>query len=332
MAVNLTTQYLGLTLSNPLIPGASPLCDDLDTAKRLEDVGAPALVLRSLFEEQVSREQSRTVQDWESHSDSFSEAGSFFPAPSEFTLGPHAYLEHLRKVKSAVGIPVIASLNGTSASGWLDYAKQIQQAGADALELNIYFVATDPDESAWAVEQRVISVVDTVRREIQIPLAVKLSPFYSSLSHLAGQLEVVGADGLVLFNRFYQPDIDIEELEFHPQLHLSDSSELLLRLHWLAILSGHHKLGLVASGGIHSTADVVKALMSGANAVQVVSALLKRGPSYLATLRHGLEHWMEEHGYESLDDLVGCMNLMRCPNPAALERGNYMRVLQSWKS
>lgn len=331
MAVNLTTKYLGLTLSNPLIPGASPLCDDLDTAKRLEDIGAPALVLRSLFEEQVTREQGRTVQDWESHSDSFCEAGSFFPAPGEFILGPHAYLEHLRQVKAAVAIPVIASLNGTSASGWLDYARQIEQAGADALELNVYYVATDPDESAWAVEQRVISVVDTVRREVKIPLAVKLSPFYSSLSHLAGQLQVVGADGLVLFNRFYQPDIDIEELEINPQLHLSDSSELLLRLHWLAILSGHHRLGLVASGGIHTTADVVKALMSGANAVQVVSALLKRGPSYLATLRHGLEHWMEEHGYESLDDLVGSMNLMRCPNPAALERGNYMRVLQSWK-
>lgn len=332
MAVHLTTNYLGLTLSNPLIPGASPLCDDLDTCKRLEDVGAPALVMRSLFEEQVTREQDRTLADFESHTDSYSEAGSFFPAASEFTLGPHAYLEHLRKVKAAVGIPVIASLNGTSASGWLDYAKQIEQAGADALELNVYFVATDPQESAWAVEQRIVSVVDIVRREVKIPLAIKLSPFFSSLSHFAGQLQGVGADGLVLFNRFYQPDIDIEELEINPQLHLSDSSELLLRLHWLAILSGQHKLGLVASGGVHTTADVVKALMSGANAVQVVSALLKRGPSYLATLRHGLEHWMEEHGYASLEDMVGCMNLTRCPDPAALERGNYMRVLQSWKS
>lgn len=331
MAVNLTTQYLGLTLSNPLIPGASPLCDDLDTAKRLEDVGAPALVLRSLFEEQLTREQGRTLQDWESHTDSFAEAGSFFPAQSEFVLGPHAYLEHLRKVKAAVKIPVIASLNGTSPSGWLDYAKQIEQAGADALELNVYFVATDPKESAWAVEQRIVGVVETLRRDLKIPLAIKLSPYYSSLAHFAGELEGAGANGLVLFNRFYQPDIDIEELEVKPSLHLSDSSELLLRLHWLAILSGHHKLDLIASGGVHTTSDVVKALMSGANAVQVVSALLKRGPSYLATLRHGLEHWMEEHGYESLSDMVGSMNLVHCPDPAAFERGNYMRVLQSWK-
>ncbi len=228
-------------------------------------------------------------------------------------------------------MPVIASLNGLTPGGWLEYARLIEQAGADALELNVYYVATDPDADAASVEKRTLEMVSMVRAGLRIPVAVKLSPFFSSLSHFARALEQAGADALVLFNRFYQPDIDTEELEVKAELHLSDSSELLLRLRWLAILSGQRRLDLAVSGGVHTTLDAVKAIMAGASAVQMVSALLRRGPGYLRMMRVGLESWMEEHGYARIEDLRGCMNLARCPDPAAFERGNYMRILQSWK-
>lgn len=329
--MDLTTTYLGLALANPLVAGASPMVDELDTVKKLEDAGCAAIVMHSLFEEQITREQLGTVMDMESHADSFAEALSYFPQPQEFRLGPEAYLEQVRRIKAAVKVPVIGSLNGTSPAGWLDYAKLIEQAGADALELNVYYLATQAWETSEAVERRALDGLKTVKQGVKIPVAVKLSPFYSSLAHLAKQLDDAGADGLVLFNRFYQPDLDVEGLEVVPSLKLSDSSELLLRLRWLAILSGHFKGSLACSGGVHTPLDAIKAVMAGAHAVQVVSALLQRGPAYLATLRDGMASWMEEHEYASLDQMQGSMSHQNSPNPQALERANYMRILQGWK-
>jgi dihydroorotate dehydrogenase (fumarate) len=327
--MDLSTTYLGLKLKNPLIPGASPLTDDLDTAKRLEDAGAAALVLPSLFEEQIENEQFREQQDVEAAEGSFAEALTYFPRRDQYrVIGPDRYLENLRKVKQAAGIPVVASLNGVSDGGWVDYARQCQDAGADALELNVYFLATDPAETGAAVEDRVVRATRAVKAAVRIPVAVKLSPFFSSLPHLAARLEGAGADGLVLFNRFYQPDIDPETLAVAPRLRLSDSSELLPRLRWLAILSGRVNLTLGATGGVHTAADAVKALMAGAHGVQMVSALLQKGPAYLGKVRDELAAWMEAHGYASLAQLRGCMSLAKCPDPAAFERANYIKVLQ----
>ena len=332
VSTDLSTRYLGLALPHPFMPGASPMVDDLGMVRRLEDAGAAAIVMHSLFEEQIEMEQGRTLYDIESNLNAYSEASSFFPRPAEFRLGPQTYLDQIRRIKEAVRVPVIASLNGITATGWLEYAKLIEQAGADALELNVYYVATDPGEDGAAVERRTIEIVRTVKQAIRIPIAVKLSPFFSSLSHFAAELESAGADGLVLFNRFYQPDIDIVELEVRNELHLSNSSELLLRLRWLAILSAQRKLDLAVSGGVHVAADAVKAVMAGARSVQVVSAILKNGPQHLNTLRVGLARILEERGYASLNEMHGCMNLSRCPDPAAFERGNYMRILQSWRA
>ncbi len=329
--MDLSTTYLGLALANPLVAGASPMVDDLDTVKKLEDAGCAAIVMHSLFEEQITREQLGTVMDMESHADSFAEALSYFPQPQEFRLGPEAYLEQVRRIKAAVKIPVIGSLNGTSPAGWLDYAKFIEQAGADALELNVYYLATQAWETSEAVERRALDGLKTVKRGVKIPVAVKLSPFYSSLAHLAKQLDDAGADGLVLFNRFYQPDLDVEELEVVPTLKLSDSSELLLRLRWLAILSGHVKASLACSGGVHTPLDAIKAVMAGAHAVQVVSALLQRGPAHIAAIRDGMASWMEAHEYASIEQMRGSMSHQNSPNPQALERANYMRILQGWK-
>ena len=329
--MDLRTQYLGLDLPHPFMPGASPMVDDLDTVKRLEDAGAAAIVMHSLFEEQIEREHARTMLDVESHVDAFAEATSFFPRASEYRLGPHEYLEQLRRIKEAVALPVIASLNGVTASGWLEYARLLEQAGAHALELNVYYVASDPDESAADVEQRTLDIVRAVRQSVKIPFAVKLSPFHSSLANFASKLEASGARAVVLFNRFYQPDIDVETLEVVPQLKLSDPSELLLRLRWLAILSGRSKLELACSGGVHSGADALRALAAGAHTVQLVSALLRHGPAHLTMVKESVERWLEEHEYESLAQLRGSMNLARCPDPAMFERGNYMRILQGWQ-
>jgi dihydroorotate dehydrogenase (fumarate) len=329
--MDLSTTYLGFKLANPLMPGASPLVDDLDNVRRLEDAGAAAIVMHSLFEEQITREQLGDLYAVEMHEDSFAEALSYFPQPQEYRLGPDTYLEQLRKIKAAVRVPVIASLNGTSPAGWLDYAKLIEQAGADALELNVYYLATQAWETSESVERRTLESVRIVKGAVKIPVAVKLSPFYSALAHLAKQLDDGGADALVLFNRFYQPDIDVEELEVVPSLQLSDSSELLLRLRWLAILSGHIKGSLACSGGVHSPLDAVKAVMAGAHAVQLVSALLKRGPEYLSTVREGMERWMEEHEYSSITQMHASMSHQKSPNPQALERANYMKILQGWR-
>lgn len=329
--MDLSTTYLGLTLPHPLMPGASPLADSLDTVRQLEDAGASAIVMRSLFEEQIRMEAASHETHVLGHADSHAEARSYFPLMSEFSMRPDEYLEQIRRIRAAVSVPVIASLNGTSAAGWLEHARLIEQAGAHALELNFYYVAVDPRESSTRVEARLLGAVDIVKGAVTIPVAVKVSPFFSSLSHLAVELDRAGADGLVLFNRFYQPDIDPEMLDAVPRLHLSTSEELLLRLHWMAILSGRVHASLACTGGVHTPVDVVKAVMAGANAVQVVAALLHQGPHYLATLIRGLRHWLEEHEYESLAQAQGSMSLRRSPDPDAFERGNYMRVLQTWK-
>jgi dihydroorotate dehydrogenase (fumarate) len=329
--MDLATTYLGLNLRHPLMVGASPLADDLDTIKRLEDAGAAAIVLRSLFEEQLEQEQLATHQAMDRGAESFAEAISYLPSTADFALGPQEYLEHLHKVKKAVGIPIVASLNGTTLGGWLAHARMMEEAGADALELNVYQLATDPEESGQTIERRIVSMVRTVTSAVMIPVAVKLSPYFTALSHFAAELEEAGADGLILFNRFYQADIDVEQLEVAPTLHLSDSSELLLRLRWLAILAGRVKASLAASGGVHTAVDAVKAILCGADAVQLVSVLLRDGPEKLARLRGELSLWLEEHEYESIDEARGSMSLLRCPDPKAFERANYMRILQSWR-
>jgi dihydroorotate dehydrogenase (fumarate) len=313
------------------MPGASPLVDDLDMVRRLEDAGAAAIVMHSLFEEQITGEQLNMVHAAEASAGSSAEAISYLPPLDGFALGPDSYLEQIRRIRQAVGVPVIASLNGVTRSGWVRYAGLMEEAGADALELNAYAIAADPADPGAAVEDRLVGMVAAVRRTVTIPVAVKLSPFYSSVAALVRRLEDVGVDGVVLFNRFYQPDIDIEALEVTPRLNLSDQSELLLRLRWLAILSGRARTDLAASGGIHQVEDVIKAVMAGAHAVQTVSALLRHGPEHLTVLAVGLRRWMEEHGYSSLKQMQGSMNLLRCPEPANFERANYMRVLQSWR-
>jgi dihydroorotate dehydrogenase (fumarate) len=329
--MDLSTRYLGLQLPHPFMPGASPLVDSLDNVRRLEDAGAAAIVMHSLFEEQITREQLGTIHEMEVHAGSFAEALSYFPEPDAFVLGPEQYLDHIRRIKLAVSVPVIASLNGVTLGGWLDFALRIQEAGADALELNVYMLAARTWEAGPVIERRILEIVHDVKVALRIPVAVKISPFFSSLGHFAAQIDGRGADGLILFNRFYQPDIDPEELNVVPSLHLSDSSELLLRLRWLAILSGRLKCSLAVSGGVHSGLDAVKALMTGADAVQMVSALLRRGPEYLNTVRQEVVEFMEEHEYASLAQLRGSMSLAKCPDPAAFERANYTRVLQSWR-
>lgn len=329
--MNLSTTYLGLTLSNPLIAGASPLTGDFDAVRRIEDAGAGAIVMHSLFEEQITREQFGTIQDMELHSDSFAEALSYFPNPEDFRLGPENYLDQIRRFKEALKIPVIASLNGTTPLGWLDYARQIEQAGADALELNVYYLPTSPFETSDTVEKRTLDIVQTVKKSVKLPVAVKLSPFFSSIPHFMKVLEGAGADAAVLFNRFYQPDIDIDALEAAPSLELSTPSELRLRLRWLAILFPHLQIPMAVSGGVHTGQDALKALMAGASAVQTTSALLKHGPDYIGTLKAQMVAWMEEKEYESVAQMKGSMSLLKCPNPQAFERANYMRILSGWR-
>lgn len=329
--MNLSTRYIGLDLRHPIMPGASPLADHLDSVRRLEDAGASAIVLRSLFEEQILREHAGALNS-EMHEESFAEALTYFPTPQTFIFGPDEYLEHLRRVKVAVNVPVIASLNGTTPGGWLDYPPLIEAAGADGLELNLYRLAFDHFLTGQDIEHEAINVVREVRRTVRIPLVVKLSPFYSSLAQFAGQLDQAGADGLVLFNRFYQPDIDPETLELNRSLHLSDNRELPLRLRWLGALSGQLRASLAVSGGVHSGRDAIKSVMAGAHAVQIVSALLQHGPDHLKVIIQQMEDWMREFEWESIESMRGNMSLARCPDPAAYERANYVRMLQGWRS
>ena len=324
------SQNLGLTLRSPLVAGASPMGDSLDVVRQLEDAGVGAIVLRSVFEEQIEAEVEQTFRAHELSGDLSAEATALLPHPDAYVMAPERYLEHLFRVKQAVSVPVMGSLNGTTASGWLRYARGMEQAGADAIELNVYHVASDPDESGRSVEQRTLDIVAAVKAEVSVPISVKLSPFYSSLGNFARALDQAGVDGLVLFNRFYQPDIDPEALEVVPRLHLSDPTELPLRLRWLAILSPVLRPTLACSGGVHSVRDVISALMAGASTVQLASALLLQGPDLIARLDAELVEWLDLHNYQSVTELVGCMNLNRCPDPSAFERAQYMRILSSW--
>jgi len=329
--MQLETSYLGLTLPHPFMAGASPLVDDLDLVRRLEDAGSAAIVMHSLYEEQVTSEQLATSHHMEVAEESFGEAQSFLPRPPQFALGPDEYLEQIRRIKRVVAIPVIGSLNGVTMEGMLQYGRLIQQAGADALELNLYYLSIDElHDGAW-IEQRTIDTVRHLIGGVHIPVAVKLSPFYASFLNLARRLDDAGARGLLLFNRFYQPDIDPETLETVPALRLSDSSELLLRIRWLGILYGRVRASLAVTGGVHTALDAVKAVMAGASGVQLVSALLRHGPEHLKVVREGFARWLEEHEYDSLEQMRGSMSLLRCPDPAAYERTGYMTVLQSWR-
>jgi len=328
--MDLSTSYLGLTLPHPLVPGASPLSDDLDAVKRLEDAGAGAIVLRSLFEEQITREAEATRDHWDSHDDAFAEAVTFFPSADSFVLGPDEYLNHVQRVKQAVRIPVIGSLNGMTPGGWLAYARLIEQAGADALELNVYHAATDFETSGDDVERQIVEMVRQVKHDLKIPVAVKLSPYFTAFAHFARQLDGAGADGLILFNRYYDPDIDVRELSVLRTLQLSNSAELPLRLRGIAALAGRVKASLAVTGGVHTALDVVKSTMAGAHITQMVSALLQNGPGHLRKVRADLEAWMEENEWSSLNEMRGNMSQERIPNPEAYERANYMLMLQTW--
>ncbi len=330
--MNLGSTYHGLELKNPLIIGASPLADEIDSVKALEDAGAAGLVMRSLFVEQIEHHRTGYSYHIERHEESYAEARTYFPPLEDFALGPDQYLSHLQKVKKAVDIPVIASLNGSEEGDWYQYARMLEEAGADGLELNLYYLAADPSVRGEELENKLIQVVRGVRSRTKLPIAVKLSPFYSSIANFAAELDQAGVDGLVLFNRFYQPDIDIENLEVQPKLRLSDSSELLLRLRWIAILYGKVDVDLAVTGGVHSATDAIKAVMAGAQAIQLVSAILKNGPAVLTGILRQVEHWMEEFEYESLTEMRGSMSHIKSGDSEGFERTNYLRILQSWRA
>jgi dihydroorotate dehydrogenase (fumarate) len=328
--IDLSTTYLGLKLKNPLVASSSPMCEEVGNVRRMEDAGASAVVLHSLFEEQIeleSDELDRFIMQGEAVSP---EATSHFPEITGKVMGPEGYLKHVAKCKQAVKIPIIASLNGTTNGGWLSYAKQMEQAGADALELNIYYIATDPNRTGEQVEQQYVDLVKAVKSEVKIPVAVKLGPYFSSMANMAKKLDAAGANGLVLFNRFYQPDYNLETLEVVPNLILSNSHELFLRLHWTAVIYGSVKADLALTGGVHTACDVIKSMMAGARAAMMTSALLKRGISYLDTLATELLIWMGEHEYDSIKQMQGSMSRNAVPQPKAFERANYLKVLSSY--
>lgn len=328
--IDLRTTYLGMKLKNPLVASSSPLSEDIGNIRRLEDAGAAAIVLHSLFEEQIQIESDELDRFLSAAEERGPEAVSLFPDMTGYNRGPEGYLEHIRKAKAAVKIPIIASLNGVSNTGWVKYATQMQQAGADALELNIYYIPNDPEVSGAEVEQRYCDLVREVKAVVRIPVAVKLGPYFSSMGNMAKRLDACGADALVLFNRFYQPDFDLEELEVIPNLILSNSYELLLRLHWIAVLYGNLKADLALTGGVHCATDVLKAMMAGARVAMMTSALLKRGIGYLDTLLAELLVWMNEHEYDSIRQMQGSMSRNSVTRPSAFERANYMKVLSSY--
>ena len=328
--VDLSTSYLGLQLKNPVVASASPLSKKVDSVRRLEDAGAGAVVMYSLFEEQITQE-SRALDFFLSRgTESFAEALTYFPDLDHYNTGADGYLEQVAKLKKAVSIPVIGSLNGVSTGGWIKYAKRIEEAGADALELNVYYVPTDPTLTSHQLEQANVDLVADVRKEVHIPLAVKLNPFYTALPNLAGRLVKAGANGLVLFNRFIQPDLDIETLEVIPTLHLSTSEELRLPLRWTAILCGKVKADLALTGGVHTAQDVIKAMMAGASVTMLASELIDKGPGRVTQLLDEMKAWMETFEYESVQQMRGSMSQQAVAEPAAFERGNYMKALTSF--
>ena len=328
--IDLSTRYLGLSLASPLVASASPLSESLDSIRAMEDAGAAAVVLHSLFEEQIDVESEHLDRYLSHGAESHPEALDYFPDLAGYNLGPDGYLEHLRRAKEAVGIPIIGSLNGVSTGGWIEFAKKMQQAGADALELNIFYVPTDPALSGVQVERMYVDLVRAVKSSVSIPVAVKLGHAFSALANLARHLDVVGADGLVLFNRFYLPDFDLESLEVTPRLTLSSPYELLLRLHWVAILYGHVKADLAVTGGVHGSAQVLKSMMAGARVAMMTSAVLQNGIEHFARIRADLLDWMEAHEYASIAQMQGSMSYRSVAEPAAFERANYMKVLSSY--
>jgi dihydroorotate dehydrogenase (fumarate) len=330
--MTLTTSYLGLELAHPFILGASPVTGHIDNVRRAEDGGCAAIVMHSLFEEQIADAAAGRIPGFERAAQEFLATLTHFSRPERSLFGPQEYLEQLRKIKGAVSVPVIASLNGVGSDGWLRSARLIEEAGADALELNVYYLSAGVQESSSDIEAHLESLVRTLKGLIRIPIAVKLSPFFTTFGSLAVRLEAAGADGLVCFNRFYQPDVDIDTLEVLPNLQLSTSTELLLRLRWVAILSEHLKASLALTGGVHSVKDGIKAVLSGAHAVQMVSAVLQQGPPLFREMEQGLSYWMTRHKYDSIDAFRGSLNLRRHGDPTHLERAGYFRVLQSWSA
>jgi dihydroorotate dehydrogenase (fumarate) len=328
--IDLTTGYLGLKLRSPLVASASPLCKDLANLQKLEQAGVAAVVLHSLFEEQINAEAEALDRFLTNGSDSTAEALSYFPDLNSYSMGPKAYLSHIQRAKKALRIPVIGSLNGVSAGGWIQYARQIEDAGADALELNIYFLPTNLEISSREIEDSYCDLVEAIKTKVQIPVAVKLGPYFTSMANIACRLDRAGADALVLFNRFYQPDFDIETLEVTPRLTLSTSEELRLRLHWVALLSRQIRPELAVTGGVHTAADVLKAVMAGAQVVMLTSALLQRGIDYVRELESDIAEWMVAHEYESIRQMRGSMNAASVAEPAAFERANYLKVLGSY--
>ena len=329
--MDLSTTYLGMKLRTPLVPSASPLSEEIDNIKQMEDAGASAVVLHSLFEEQLLAEQKELFHHLTHSTYTFAEALTFFPQPSDFQIGPEEYLNHIRKAKEAVRIPIIASLNGSSPGGWIDFAKKIEQAGADALELNIYFIPTQMEMSGGEVENIYENVLKAVKSVVKIPVAVKLSPFFSNMARMAKRLDEAGANALVLFNRFYQPDIELETLEIKPKVLLSTPQALRLPLRWIAILHGKIKADLAGTGGIQTAFDVIKMLMVGANVTMLCSALLRYGIPRIGVIENGLSQWMEEHEYKSVSQMRGSMSQLKCENPSAYERAQYIRALQTYK-
>jgi dihydroorotate dehydrogenase (fumarate) len=330
MSADLRSRYLGLELRNPIVAAASPMTNSLDNLKRLEDAGIAAVVLPSLFEEQIEHEEMATHNLMLSGTELSPEARGFFPEMQNYNTGPDQYLKLIADAKRTLAVPVIPSLNGHTPGGWTHIAKQFEQAGADAIELNVYFLATGQDDTSAAVEKRYVDLVASVRSMVSIPVAVKVSPYFSAMANMAARLAAAGASGLVLFNRFLQPDILLEELEVTPHLVLSTSDELRLALRWIAILRGRIEASLAASGGAHTAEDVLKLLLAGADCVMVASSLLRNGPKHVATLVGGVEKWLTEREYASVEQMKGSLSQQACPDPAAFERSNYMKALTSY--
>jgi dihydroorotate dehydrogenase (fumarate) len=328
--MDISTNYLGLKLRSPLVVSASPLSEDIDNIKRMEDAGAAAVVLYSLFEEQLRGDRLELHRQLEAGTESYAEALSYFPEPDEFKLGPEEYLRHIWKAKQATRIPIIASLNGSSLGGWTDYAQQIQKAGADALELNIYYIPTDMDLTGTEVEMTYLDIVKAVKAEVSIPVAVKLSPFFSNFANMAKRLDQAGANGLVLFNRFYQPDIELESLEIKPNILLSTPMAMRLPLRWIALLHGKLKASLAATSGIHRASDVLKMLMAGADVTMLCSTVIRHGIPQIAMIEREMVDWLKEHEYESVSQLKGSLSQKNCPEPAAYERAQYMKALTGY--
>ena len=330
--VDLTTHYLGLKLAHPLVPSASPLSKDLDSARKLEDAGASAIVLASLFEEKIEAEQENMERFFYGQEIGYGEADSFHPVPYQILTYQEQYLEHLQKMKDALQIPVIASLNGTTVGGWIEYGQALEQAGADALELNIYHLAANSDESSVSVERLYLDILQELKSQVSIPLTLKLSPQFSSPINFAQRLQAAGADGIAIFNRFYQSDIDLETLQVVPKLELSTPAEALLRIRWTALMFGRVNMSLAVTGGFHQTPDVIKAILAGADVVHLCSVLLKDGIGRLTQIHDELQHWLDEHEYQSIEQMKGSVSHKHAIDPSAYERANYVQVLDSYST